>query len=98
MSRAHESAWANPESVHGQGRVARGVRETARGQLARALGGKPVDVVLAGSGTEALNLALLGLTRARVQAGSYLLTTRVEHPAVTACAAQLAREGVETRW
>lgn len=98
MARAQQSAWANPESVHGQGRIARGVRETARAQLARALGGKPADLVLAGSGTEALNLALLGLVRPRRGAASYLVTTRVEHPAVTASAAQLAREGVETRW
>lgn len=97
MSRAQASAWANPESVHGQGRVARAARENARAQLASALGAKPADLVLAGSGTEALNLAILGLARARSGAG-YLLTTSIEHPAVTASAAQLAREGLPTRW
>ena len=98
MAHAHVHAWANPESVHGQGRLARSARENARGQVARAIGAKPVDVVLAGTGTEALNLAILGLGRARGKPAGYLLTTRIEHPAVTASVAQLAREGLPTRW
>lgn len=92
MARAHESAWGNPESVHAQGRAARALREAARRELAAALGAKPADLVLAGSGTEALNLALLGFARGAA-AGAALVVSAVEHPAVLAAARQLAREG-----
>jgi cysteine desulfurase len=92
MARAHEQAWANPESVHAQGRAARARREAARQELAAALGGKPADLVLAGSGTEALNLAVLGLARA-APAGAALLLGAAEHSAVLAPAEQLQREG-----
>lgn len=94
MASAHELSWANPDSVHGAGRKARAARETARRQLAEALGAKVADIVLAGSGTEALNLALLGLARSREQrANASVVTSALEHPAISASVAQLAREG-----
>jgi cysteine desulfurase len=97
MARAHEHAWANPESVHAGGRAARALREATRARVAQALHGKPADIVLAGSGSEALNLALLGIARARRGASGALrvISSAVEHPAVAACGAQLEREGFE---
>jgi cysteine desulfurase len=97
MARAHELSWANPESVHQAGRAARTLREATRASVAEALGAKPADVVLAGSGSEALNLALLGMARARRSATgrTRVVTSAVEHPAVTASVAQLASEGFE---
>jgi cysteine desulfurase len=96
MARAHEQTWGNPESVHAQGRAARALREAARHGLAAALGAKPADLVLAGSGTEALNLAVLGLARG-APAGAALLLGAAEHPAVLAPAQQLQREGFALR-
>lgn len=97
MARAQELAWANPESVHQAGRAARALREQARAQVAEALGAKPADIVLAGSGSEALNLALLGIARARRAAtgARRVISSAVEHPAVSASVAQLVREGFE---
>src|SRR5689334_4459629 len=97
MARAHELAWANPESVHQAGRAARALREQTRTHVAEALHVKPADIVLAGSGSEALNLALLGIARARRAAtgASQVITSAVEHPAVAASVAQLVREGFE---
>jgi cysteine desulfurase len=92
MARAHAQAWGTPESVHAQGRAARALREAARQELAAALGAKPADLVLAGSGTEALNLAVLGLARG-APAGAAVVVGAVEHPAVLAPARQLEREG-----
>lgn len=95
MARAHEQAWGNPESVHAAGRAARALRETTRTRVAEALRAKPADIVLAGSGSEALNLAVLGIARARRESHGALrvISSAVEHPAVSACVAQLEREG-----
>lgn len=85
----------NPASVHGPGQRARAVVEQARRAVARALGAEPLEVTFTSGGTEADNLALFGAARALRAAGrpAGLLTSPLEHPAVLAAAAQLAREG-----
>jgi cysteine desulfurase len=74
-----ETGWANPSSVHAEGRASRALIERSREQIARAVGAAPADVVLTAGGTEACNLALLG---APLERGAHVVTTSVEHPAL----------------
>lgn len=89
----------NPSSVHTPGRAARRAVEEAREQVAARLGAHPTEVVLTGGGTEADNLAVLGLYRARRAADPArrrVVVSAVEHHAVLDAAAWLARhEGAE---
>jgi cysteine desulfurase len=78
MSRALESAYGNPGSRHAEGRRARQALETARETIAAILGASPAEVVLTSGGTEASNLALLGLAEGR--RGTVVLPPG-EHPA-----------------
>ncbi|MFK7990942.1 MAG: cysteine desulfurase family protein [Sandaracinaceae bacterium] len=78
MADVRARAWGNPSSAHAWGRAARAALETAREQLAEAIGGKPADVVFTAGGTEACNLAVLGVAHGR----RVILTTPIEHPAV----------------
>src|SRR5258707_13983078 len=55
----------NPSSLHGSGRAARRVVEESRETIAYALGCRPGEVVFAGGGAEAGNLAVQGLYWAR---------------------------------
>jgi len=48
----------NPSSVHAEGRAAKGLIETARGQVASLVGASGADVVFTSSATEAAALAL----------------------------------------
>lgn len=50
----------NPSSVHGEGRKAKAVIETARGEIASAFGADGADVIFTSSATEAAALALRG--------------------------------------
>lgn len=68
--------WANPSSVHGAGRRAKGQLETARETLATYLNCQPQALVFTSGGTESLGLALRGLG-----AASHLVSA-VEHDAV----------------
>lgn len=68
--------WANPSSVHAEGRAAKGRLETARETIARHLGALPPQLIFTSGGTEALALALKGTKAERV------LVSAVEHPAV----------------
>lgn len=51
----------NPSSIHGQGQAARELLEQGRDRVAASLGADPVEVVLTGGGTEAVNLGIKGL-------------------------------------
>ncbi|HEX6243458.1 MAG TPA: aminotransferase class V-fold PLP-dependent enzyme [Polyangiales bacterium] len=94
MAHAHAHAWANPESAHQAGRAARAVREGVRTRLATLLSAKPADLVLAGTGTEALHLGLLGLARSQRGAGrDQVVLSALEHPALRGAAQLLQAEG-----
>jgi cysteine desulfurase len=95
MRAALLDGWANPASVHEQGRRARRHVESARLEVGRLLELEPRDVVLTSGGTEANNLALRGTFPDR---RGVLVTSRIEHPSVVRTAELLAEEGVEIEW
>ncbi len=75
----------NASSLHASGRAARRVVEESREALAAALGARPSEVVFTSGGTEADNLAVKGLYRARQAADPRrrrVLASAVEHHAV----------------
>ncbi len=87
--------WHNPSSVHRPGQTARHHVELARTDLARLLGVKPRELVLTGSGTESIDLAIRGVLGASKRRA--IVTTEVEHAAVRDLAEHLAGTGIEVR-
>ncbi len=79
---------ANPSSVHGPGRAARKVVETARRAVALAIGGRDQDLVFTSGGTEANALALQGAISA-LSGRCRLLMSAIEHEAVAKNATEL---------
>jgi cysteine desulfurase len=69
--------FGNPSGAHSVARAARAAIEEAREDVAAALGCRPGEVVFTGSGTEADNLAVLG-----VPGPGSVLCSAVEHHAV----------------
>ena len=93
MHAAEVEAFGNAASPHGDGLAAARVVERARGVLAEALGATPDEVVLTSGGTEANNLALLGLARAARTHRRHLVVSAIEHSSVLGPAAALERDG-----
>jgi cysteine desulfurase len=83
----------NPSSVHSAGALAREAVERARETVAGVLGCRPGEVVFTSGGTEADNLAVIGVARALRARGNHVITTRIEHHAVLHACEQLEREG-----
>ncbi|MBI3326272.1 MAG: aminotransferase class V-fold PLP-dependent enzyme, partial [Nitrospinae bacterium] len=54
-------AFGNPSSLHAEGRQARDAVEEARQRVAQLLGASPEEIVFTSGGTEADNLAILGV-------------------------------------
>jgi cysteine desulfurase len=88
----------NPSSLHADGRAARRVVEESREKVASLLGAKPAEVLFTAGGTEADNLAVVGLARgsqATDPARRRVLVSAVEHHAVLEAARTLRAEGFE---
>jgi cysteine desulfurase len=83
--------YGNPSELHRLGREARAACESARAQVAAALGAGDKEIVFTAGGTESDNLALFG-SLARHQPG-HLIVSAVEHPAVMEAARALNRQG-----
>ncbi len=92
MADISKRAWANPSSVHGEGRRARAVVEDARAFVGELAGVDPRDVTFTSSATEANNLALTSALAAREGA---IVTSRLEHPSITKVA---ERHASRARW
>lgn len=94
--------YANPSSPHAAGKFAREALETARVSLLASLasfaGGRSPrgNLVFTGSGTEADQIPLLALLRARgASAAPHLVISAIEHAAIAAQAEALVRLGFE---
>jgi cysteine desulfurase len=95
MTSVFREDFGNASSVHAFGQAAKRRLEEARRQVARILGAQPNEIVFTSGGTEADNLAILGLVRYDTRPVKHVITSAIEHPAVLETCAQLEREGVE---
>lgn len=83
--------YGNPSSSHTFGRKAEQAIEDARERVASALNCKPSEIVFTGGGSESDNLAIRGAAWAgqRLGKGRHVITTPVEHSAVSRTCRQL---------
>jgi cysteine desulfurase len=75
--------FGNPSSSHPYGVVAKRAVETGRAQVAALLGCQPAEVIFTSGGTESNNYAIKGVALAYRERGRHIITSVVEHPAVT---------------
>lgn len=61
LERSRGHGYADPRRLHSEGRQARLLLDNARAAIAEAFVVRPDEVILTGSGTEAIRLGLLGL-------------------------------------
>jgi cysteine desulfurase len=92
-ARAALTHWAglpagDPGRLHEEGRTVRDALEMARTQVSVLLRATPRQVVFTSGGTESINAAVWGATRARP--GAPVLCAAVEHSAVRDASARLA--------
>ncbi|HMK60451.1 MAG TPA: cysteine desulfurase family protein [Dissulfurispiraceae bacterium] len=93
-----EEHFGNPSSSHFYGKRTREAVETARSQVASALGCLSEEIVFTGGGTESNNHAIRGIADALFSKGNHIITSQIEHPAVTAVCKFLERYGFETTY
>ena len=87
--------FGNPSSMHVYGRRAHEAVERAREQVAALLGCKADEVFFTSGGTEANNLAILGVAAAVADGRRHAVTSVVEHPAIARPCDRLEQNGWE---
>jgi cysteine desulfurase len=94
-----ESEYGNPaSSSHDYGDVAAALVESARAQVAAAVGAASREVVWTSGATEANNLAIFGVAQYYRERGRHIVTARTEHKAVLDPCRELERRGWEVSY
>lgn len=85
--------FGNPSSIHGTGREAAKAVDTARKQIAAAIGAQPQEIYFTAGGSESDNWVLKGTAFARKAKGNHIITTAIEHHAVLHTCKWLEKQG-----
>jgi cysteine desulfurase len=86
--------FGNASSIHHYGQHARAAVEKARASVAALVNARPAEIVFTSGGTEADNLGIFGL----VQRGDHVITSTIEHSAVTNTCKRLEQMGYEVTY
>lgn len=104
--------FGNPSSLHALGRSAKIALENARKSVAQTFHCRSSEIIFTGSGTESINLAILGLCRTVKsdflgksdldkdldKSKGHLITTKIEHHAVLRTMEALGQGGFEVTY
>lgn len=74
--------YGNPSSSHSAGQKSLRAIDLARTQVASLIGSKVDEIIFTGSGTEANNIALIGLATKLKGKGNHIITSSVEHSSI----------------
>ena len=88
--------YGNPSSIHSFGRSARVQLDEAREKVAHLINAQSSEIIFTSGGTEANNLALLGIAFKNKE--KKIITSKTEHPSVLNPCRQLEEQGVEVHY
>lgn len=95
MQKSMEETYFNPSAAYKGGLLVSKKMEDTRRQIVDTLGGGDLKVYFTSGGTEADNLCIQGVLRARRGRKGHVITTAIEHPAVTNPFAYLKEMGMD---
>lgn len=87
--------YANPASGHSFATYAKAAIEFSKKQIADYFAVDSSNIEFTSSATESINLAILGYAKANSGNRKHIISSNMEHPAVTACLDYLDRNGFE---
>ncbi|MFO8048911.1 MAG: cysteine desulfurase family protein [Desulfosudaceae bacterium] len=85
--------FGNASSAHWYGIAPRRALEHARQQTAALIGCRPEEIIFTSGGTESNNHALKGMAELMSDRGNHIITTAIEHPAITEVCSYLREHG-----
>lgn len=85
--------YGNPSAMHKKGVEAEQYVREAKEKIARTLKAEAKEIYFTSGGTESNNWALIGTALANKRQGNHIITTAIEHPAVSAPVSFLEEQG-----
>lgn len=85
--------YGNPSSMHLKGVEAENYLKQAAARIAKTMRVQEKDIYFTSGGTESNNWALMGTTMANRRRGTHIITTQIEHAAISAPLAALEEQG-----
>jgi len=79
MEEALEFTYGNPSTLYAIGKEAKARLEEAREKIAGLIEARPEEIFFTSGGTEANNLALFGICKAKRREGNHVITSKIEH-------------------
>lgn len=93
-----DQMYGNPSSAHIFGTATRKAVEGARKQLSELIHCSPDELIFTSGGTESNNLAIKGTAWHLKHSGNHIITSKIEHPAVSEVCRFLASQGFKVTW
>ncbi|WP_209691712.1 cysteine desulfurase NifS [Methanomicrobium sp. W14] len=90
--------FGNPSSLYTIAQVSREAVSKARGQVADAIGADPKEIYFTSCGTESDNWAVKGAAFANKNKGKHIITSSIEHHAVSYTCGWLEKQGFEVTY
>ncbi|MCX5700576.1 MAG: cysteine desulfurase NifS [Candidatus Omnitrophica bacterium] len=85
--------FGNASSLHAYGQEAKKALEDSRHNVAEFLGAKPDEIIFSSGGTESDNNAIFGVAEALGDKGNHIITSKIEHHAISEPCAVLEKKG-----
>ena len=90
--------YGNPSGIYSVGQDAKEILEKSRAMVAGTFNAKPEEIFFTGGGSEADNLALKGIAEAKAKQGRHIITSAIEHHAITHTLEWLEKKGYEVTY
>lgn len=90
--------WGNPSSLHALGQKAYGLLEQSRQQIANLLGVQADEIFFTSGGSGADNWVIKGTALTKYVYGKHIITSSIEHAAVTNSMARLEKLGFDVTY
>lgn len=85
--------FGNASSLHAYGQEAKKALEESREKLAEFINARPEEIIFTSGGTESDNTAIFGLAYAMEKKGNHIITSAIEHHAISEPAKFLEKKG-----
>lgn len=90
--------FANPSPIYSIAAENKKAIQTARERVAKAINAKPEEIFFTASGSESDNWAIKGIAFANKARGNHIITSKIEHHAITHACEFLEKQGFEVTY
>jgi len=98
MNEHFRNSYGNSSSLHSVGQKAAQTLVKSRETIASLINAKRDEIIFTSSGTEADNIAILGVALKNQERGKHIITSAIEHHAVENACKSLKKKGFSTKF